>query len=131
MLLIAACSDLPFYGPAVRRRSEWNCALEAASGFLGTRSGLSMCWPCFLERGAGIGWGVGQLYCQDGLGWLCVAGGISQPAEVRYVTLFDRGARRSRDINPEMPFSDEAGCVETSRQNDINEWQKLGALEAP
>lgn len=41
----------------------------------------NMCWPCFLERGAGIGWGIGQLYCHDGLGWLCVAGGNSQPAE--------------------------------------------------
>lgn len=42
---------------------------------------VNMCWPCFLERGSGIGWGVGQLYRQDGSNWFCIAGGNPHPLE--------------------------------------------------
>lgn len=41
----------------------------------------NMCFPCFLERGRGLGWGVGQLYRHDGIGWQCIAGGMPNPRE--------------------------------------------------
>lgn len=41
----------------------------------------NMCMTCYLEQGSGIGWGVGQLYRHDGLGWQCIAGGNPTPPE--------------------------------------------------
>lgn len=41
----------------------------------------SMCMRCFLEQGKGLGWGIGQLYENDGLGWQCIAGGNPRPKE--------------------------------------------------
>lgn len=43
-----------------------------------TRSGAwaNMCNRCYAQNGAGIGWGVGQLYRNRGeYGWQCIAGG--------------------------------------------------------
>lgn len=41
----------------------------------------NMCLPCFLEKGRGIGWGDGQLYRHDGIGWQCIAGGGPEPID--------------------------------------------------
>lgn len=41
----------------------------------------NMCMTCFLAQGKGIGWGIGQLYVHDGVGWQCIAGGSSHPLE--------------------------------------------------
>lgn len=62
-----------------------DCPVEEARVYIDgkvKRAGVwaNMCLPCFLERGSGIGWGVGQLYWHDGLGWQCVAGGPPGPA---------------------------------------------------
>lgn len=38
----------------------------------------NMCMTCYLERGRGIGWGVGQLYRHDGIGWQCIGGGAPE-----------------------------------------------------
>lgn len=39
----------------------------------------NMCLTCFLEQGTSIGWGVGQLYAYDGVGWQCIGGGSPEP----------------------------------------------------
>lgn len=41
----------------------------------------NMCMSCYLGSGSGIGWGVGQLYLHDGLGWQCIGGGNPAPAK--------------------------------------------------
>jgi len=41
----------------------------------------NMCLPCFLEKGRGVGWGVGQVYRHDGIGWQCIAGGSPEPVD--------------------------------------------------
>jgi hypothetical protein len=48
-----------------------------------TKSGAwaNMCPHCYVDHGAGIGWGVGQLYRKRAnFGpWLCIAGGNPEP----------------------------------------------------
>jgi hypothetical protein len=39
----------------------------------------NMCIGCFLERGGGVGWGVGQLYSHNGTHWHCIGGGNPEP----------------------------------------------------
>lgn len=52
-------------------------------GKLGDGGGMwaNMCLTCFLAQGTSIGWGVGQLYAHDGIGWQCIGGGNPQPPE--------------------------------------------------
>lgn len=65
------------------------CRVELApqalyvDGRLNNGSGMwgNMCMSCYLGSGSGIGWGVGQLYLHDGLGWQCIGGGNPTPAE--------------------------------------------------
>lgn len=39
----------------------------------------NMCLTCFFERGTSIGWGIGQLYAHDDVGWQCIGGGSPEP----------------------------------------------------
>ena len=44
----------------------------------------NMCAHCFIPNGAGIGWGVGQLYAHDGREWHCIGGGDPAPFNTEY-----------------------------------------------
>ena len=41
---------------------------------------VNLCMPCFLDQGAGIGWGIGQLYDLNDTGWQLIGGGNQRPA---------------------------------------------------
>jgi hypothetical protein len=52
--------------------------VDGATGPMGS-PWANMCIGCFLEKGAGIGWGVGQLYSHNGTHWHCIGGGDPEP----------------------------------------------------
>lgn len=44
----------------------------------------NMCAQCFPVHGAGIGWGVGQMYANNGREWHCIGGGDPTPHDSEY-----------------------------------------------
>lgn len=55
--------------------------VDGATGGMGA-PWANMCIACFLERGGGIGWGLGQLYSHDGAHWHCIGGGNPDPCNL-------------------------------------------------
>lgn len=41
----------------------------------GSSKWANMCATCSTTQGAGVGWGVGQLYAHNGAYWHCIGGG--------------------------------------------------------